>query len=101
MPRGEFAITLRVLMLLQGKVFHENFDVFLGDGIFNVDGEIWKKQRKTASFEFASRKLRDYSTVVFRDYSVKLASILTNASMKQQAMDMQVSSSSLHEYARL
>ncbi|KAG0607846.1 hypothetical protein M758_8G059500 [Ceratodon purpureus] len=73
----------------KGKVFHENFDAFLGDGIFNVDGEIWKKQRKTASFEFASRKLREYSTVVFRDYSVKLASILTDASSQHQAMDMQ------------
>ena len=93
----EVAITVQVLVL-QGKFFHENFDIFLGDGIFNVDGEIWKKQRKTASFEFASSKLRDYSAVVFRDYSLKLAFLLNNASMKHQALDMQVRSFILLNY---
>lgn len=26
----------------KGKFFYENFEIFLGDGIFNVDGEIWR-----------------------------------------------------------
>ena len=65
-------------------------EVLLGNGIFNVDGELWRKQRKTASFEFASRNLRDFSTVVFREYSLKLSEILSKASHQKQEIDMQV-----------
>lgn len=65
-------------------------EVLLGDGIFNADGELWRKQRKTASFEFASKNLRDFSTVVFREYSVKLFGILSKASFQNQEIDMQV-----------
>lgn len=65
-------------------------EVLLGDGIFNVDGELWRKQRKTASFEFASKNLRDFSTLVFREYSLKLSDILSRASFQNQAVDLQV-----------
>lgn len=65
-------------------------EVLLGDGIFNVDGELWKKQRKTASFEFASKNLRDFSTLVFREYSLKLSDILSQASFQNQEVDLQV-----------
>ena len=30
---------------VKGPRFHRNFLELLGDGIFNVDGEKWKKQR--------------------------------------------------------
>jgi hypothetical protein len=65
-------------------------EVLLGHGIFNVDGELWKKQRKTASLEFASRNLRDFSTKVFKEYALKLSSILNQASFLNQQIDMQV-----------
>nr|CAB3448389.1 unnamed protein product [Digitaria exilis] len=32
-----------------------------------TDSELWRKQRKTASFEFASKNLRDFIAIVFRD----------------------------------
>jgi hypothetical protein len=70
-------------------------EVLLGDGIFNADGDLWRKQRKTASFEFASKNLRDFSTIVFREYSLKLSSILSKASFHNQEVDMQVTSKSL------
>ncbi|XP_022733043.1 cytochrome P450 704B1 isoform X2 [Durio zibethinus] len=73
----------------KGETYHSYMEVLLGDGIFNVDGELWKKQRKTASFEFASKNLRDFSTVVFREYSLKLHSILSEASFHNQEVDMQ------------
>lgn len=69
-------------------------EVLLGDGIFNADGELWRRQRKTASFEFASKNLRDFSTVVFREYTLKLSAILSQASSSNQEVDMQVSSKS-------
>ncbi|KAI5352697.1 hypothetical protein L3X38_005588 [Prunus dulcis] len=72
----------------KGEVYHSYMEVLLGDGIFNADGELWRKQRKTASFEFASKNLRDFSAVVFRDYSLKLHAILSQAFEGQQ-VDMQ------------
>ncbi|XP_068332856.1 cytochrome P450 704B1 [Pyrus communis] len=79
----------------KGEVYRSYMEVLLGDGIFNVDGELWRKQRKTASFEFASKNLRDFSTVVFRDYSLKLHSSLSRASFQGQQVDMQVETPSL------
>ncbi|KAL0327159.1 UNVERIFIED_CONTAM: cytochrome [Sesamum angustifolium] len=73
----------------KGEVYHSYMEVLLGDGIFNADGELWRKQRKTASFEFASKNLRDFSTVVFREYSLKLFDILCQASYNNQEIDMQ------------
>ncbi|XAR55982.1 hypothetical protein NMG60_11036248 [Bertholletia excelsa] len=73
----------------KGEIYHSYMEVLLGDGIFNVDGELWRKQRKTASFEFASKNLRDFSTVVFREYSLKLSDILSHASLQNQHVDMQ------------
>jgi cytochrome P450 len=44
----------------------------------------------TAGFEFASQVLREFSTLVFRDYSLKLAAILTRAAASTAAaVDMQ------------
>uniref|UniRef100_A0A0D9VPZ8 SET domain-containing protein n=1 Tax=Leersia perrieri TaxID=77586 RepID=A0A0D9VPZ8_9ORYZ len=73
----------------KGEVYRSYMDVLLGDGIFNADGEMWRKQRKTASFEFASKNLRDFSTVVFREYSLKLSSILNQACKESRVVDMQ------------
>jgi len=71
-------------------------DVLLGDGIFNADGELWRKQRKTASFEFASKNLRDFSAIVFREYSLKLSAILSQASKTGKVVDMQVNETPVH-----
>ncbi|CAM8938994.1 unnamed protein product [Rhodiola kirilowii] len=73
----------------KGEVYHSFMEVLLGDGIFNVDGDLWRKQRKTASFEFASKNLRDFSTVVFREYSLKISNILREASVTNRQVDMQ------------
>ncbi|KAI4354918.1 hypothetical protein L6164_003743 [Bauhinia variegata] len=49
-------------------------DLF-GQGIFNVEGDKWKKQRKLASYEFSTRILRDFSCSVFRKNAANLDSI--------------------------
>uniref|UniRef100_A0A803QLN9 Transposase-associated domain-containing protein n=1 Tax=Cannabis sativa TaxID=3483 RepID=A0A803QLN9_CANSA len=77
------------LKTVVGETYRSYMEVLLGEGIFNVDGELWRRQRKTASFEFASKNLRDFSTIVFRDYSLKLHGILSQASFKNQVVDMQ------------
>lgn len=73
----------------KGDLYHKNMETLLGDGIFNADGEVWRQQRKTASFEFASRVLRDYSTVIFRENALKVGDILVGASQTHNAVDMQ------------
>ncbi|OMO78629.1 Cytochrome P450 [Corchorus capsularis] len=64
----------------------------LGDGIFAVDGEKWRQQRKVSSYEFSTRVLRDFSSVVFRKNVGKLANILSEAANANKIVDIQVSS---------
>ncbi|XP_075499848.1 cytochrome P450 704C1-like [Primulina tabacum] len=45
-------------------------DLF-GDGIFAVDGDKWRYQRKLASYEFSTKVLRDFSSDVFRSNAAK------------------------------
>ena len=49
---------------VKGDIFHKQFEILLGDGIFNVDGPLWKKQRSTASHLFSVKELK-YMSAVF------------------------------------
>ncbi|GAA0170485.1 oxygenase [Lithospermum erythrorhizon] len=74
-----------------GKGWH-NYSILsslLGDGIFAVDGEKWREQRKVSSYEFSTKVLRDFSTVIFRRNAAKLANILTEAATSNRVMDIQ------------
>ncbi|KAJ0098820.1 hypothetical protein Patl1_19990 [Pistacia atlantica] len=61
----------------------------LGDGIFAVDGDKWKHQRKLSSYEFSTKILRDFSSVVFKTTAVKLVRIVSEASASNRPLDMQ------------
>ncbi|KAH9647406.1 cytochrome P450 family 704 subfamily A polypeptide 2 [Citrus sinensis] len=63
-------------------------DLF-GDGIFAVDGDKWRHQRKLASYEFSTKILRDFSSAVFRANAEKLTSKFSVAAAAKQAIDMQ------------
>ncbi|KAJ0483776.1 putative abieta-7,13-dien-18-ol hydroxylase [Helianthus annuus] len=63
-------------------------DLF-GDGIFAVDGVMWKQQRKLASFEFSTRVLRDFSCSVFRKNAVKLVGVVSKFSEANKDFDVQ------------
>lgn len=65
-------------------------DLF-GHGIFNVDADKWRHQRKLASFEFSTRVLRDFSCTVFRRNAAKLARVISGISGDGLVFDMQVS----------
>ena len=43
---------------VKGPRFFDNFEEFLGRGIFAVDGEEWKTQRKIASHLFKTKNLK-------------------------------------------
>ncbi|KAM3397580.1 hypothetical protein P3S68_001093 [Capsicum galapagoense] len=61
----------------------------LGDGIFTLDGDKWRKQRKLSSHEFSTRVLRDFSSVVFRKNAAKFAHILSEAVKSNEIVDIQ------------
>ncbi|CAN4084254.1 unnamed protein product [Withania somnifera] len=63
---------------------------FLSNGIFNVDGDIWKYQRQVASHEFNTRSLRKFvETVVDTELSERLIPILSNAAANETVVDLQ------------
>ncbi|XP_068663246.1 cytochrome P450 CYP94D108-like [Aristolochia californica] len=63
---------------------------FLGQGIFNSDGELWKVQRKTASFEFNTKSLRNFVMDAVR-YEIRdrLLPLLTVVAEAQTSLDLQ------------
>ncbi|KAK4379322.1 hypothetical protein RND71_001184 [Anisodus tanguticus] len=73
----------------KGKRNQEVIMDLFGEGIFAVDGEKWKQQRKLASFEFSARVLRDFSCTVFRKGATKLVSKVFEFSLANQVFDMQ------------
>jgi cytochrome P450 len=74
----------------KGKFNHDAiFDLF-GDGIFAVDDDKWRHQRKLASVEFSTRVLRDFSCNVFRRNAVKLVRVVLGFSKAGLVFDIQV-----------
>ncbi|XP_021764276.1 cytochrome P450 94A2-like [Chenopodium quinoa] len=62
----------------------------LGNGIFNVDGDMWKFQREIASYEFNTKSLRNFvETVVDTELSGRLIPILQEAARNQTVLDLQ------------
>lgn len=76
---------------MQGSYNYVMLKDLLGDGIFTVDGDKWRQQRKIASHEFSTRVLRDSSSEVFRKSAAKLAHIVSEAATSNQIIDLQVS----------
>ncbi|GMY19685.1 cytochrome P450 94A1-like [Fagus crenata] len=63
---------------------------FLGRGIFNSDAELWKVQRKTASYEFNTKSLRNFVMEnVTVEINTRLLPILSKASQTQRVLDLQ------------
>ncbi|KAK6940714.1 Cytochrome P450 [Dillenia turbinata] len=63
---------------------------FLGNGIFNIDGENWKFQRQVSSHEFNTRTLRRFTeTVVDTELFDRLIPILSESVQKKTVLDFQ------------
>ncbi|KAI3701097.1 hypothetical protein L2E82_45741 [Cichorium intybus] len=71
-----------------GKYTHDLLEDLLGDGIFTVDGDKWREQRKVSSHEFSTKVLRDFSSVIFRKNTIKLGNILSEAANSNQIIDI-------------
>ncbi|GMN68988.1 hypothetical protein TIFTF001_038038 [Ficus carica] len=74
----------------KGDDFISLLEDFLGRGIFNTDGELWKVQRKTASYEFNSKSLRNFVMQnVIVETETRLIPILEKAAEKGLVLDLQ------------
>ncbi|XP_054809932.1 cytochrome P450 94A1-like [Prosopis cineraria] len=74
----------------KGQAFRETLTDFLGNGIFNTDGDTWKFQRQVASHEFNTRSLRKFvEHVVDTELNQRLIPILATAAAQDQILDFQ------------
>ncbi|GKV12953.1 hypothetical protein SLEP1_g24035 [Rubroshorea leprosula] len=70
----------------EGEYNQEIVRDLLGEGIFGVDGDKWRQQRKLASFEFSTRVLRDFSCSVFRRNAAKLTRAVSELVIQCRAL---------------
>nr|AYV88883.1 cytochrome P450 oxidase CYP94F12 [Polygala tenuifolia] len=75
---------------IKGSRFRLGFHELLGDGIFAVDGQLWKLQRKIASHEFNTKSLKLFTsdTVNFQ-IGQCLLPYLSSAELNDQVIDLQ------------
>ncbi|PNX71834.1 cytochrome p450 94a1-like protein [Trifolium pratense] len=76
----------------KGSRFTTTLSDFLGNGIFNTDGENWKFQRRVASHEFNTKSLRNFvEHIVDTELTNRLIPILNSSSQtnKTQTLDFQ------------
>ncbi|XP_068659861.1 cytochrome P450 CYP94D108-like [Aristolochia californica] len=74
----------------KGKRFVSMLQDFLGQGIFISDGEQWKAQRKTASFEFSTKSLRNFVMDAVRfEVTNRLVPLLERGAGNQKIFDLQ------------
>ncbi|GMJ00824.1 cytochrome P450, family 94, subfamily C, polypeptide 1 [Hibiscus trionum] len=74
----------------KGKPFSALLGDLLGKGIFNVDGDSWKFQRKTASLELGSISIRMHAfDIVESEVRTRLIPLLSSVSGEKRALDLQ------------
>jgi 12-hydroxyjasmonoyl-L-amino acid 12-hydroxylase / fatty acid hydroxylase len=74
----------------KGKPFAAVLGDLLGGGIFNVDGEAWRHQRKMASLELGSVSVRSYAYgIIAREVERRLVPVLAGAADGGVVVDLQ------------
>ncbi|XP_051138642.1 cytochrome P450 CYP94D108-like [Andrographis paniculata] len=74
----------------KGERFRILLQDLLGTGIFNADGEMWRFQRKTASYEFNTKSLRNFAMEnVTSELRNRLIPLLQSAATSARVLDVQ------------
>ncbi|XP_021759411.1 cytochrome P450 94B3-like [Chenopodium quinoa] len=74
----------------KGQSFTEVLGDLLGNGIFNVDGELWANQRKLASHEFTTKSLREFVVrILEEEVDARLIPLLQLAAHENRIIDLQ------------
>lgn len=75
---------------VKGSRFKSVLSELIGNGIFNVDGELWLMQRKIASHAFSTKSLKVFiSDTVQSQLSNRLIPYLSNACSNHEVIDLQ------------
>lgn len=86
----EYILKTRFDNFVKGRYLGEVLGDLLGKGIFNVDGTLWKLQRKLASHEFTSRTLREFGfECARRELEERLVPLLAQAGEDNNVVDLQ------------
>ncbi|XP_030456541.1 cytochrome P450 94A2-like [Syzygium oleosum] len=74
----------------KGELLRCSLHDFLGDGIFNINGDAWKFQRQVSSHEFNRKSLCKFvEHVVDAELSGRLIPILASAAKNDAVLDLQ------------
>ncbi|KAK6155389.1 hypothetical protein DH2020_009637 [Rehmannia glutinosa] len=75
----------------KGKPFTEILGDFLGNGIFNVDGDLWYAQRKLVIHHFNAKSLKDsyVENILKEEVEKKLLPVLESAAAECKILDLQ------------
>ncbi|KAI0058906.1 cytochrome P450 monooxygenase CYP63 [Artomyces pyxidatus] len=71
----------------KGNLWHERMNKFLGTGLFNAEGDVWKKGRATARPFFAKERISDFE--IFGRTSKTTLDILAGRASRHQPIDIQ------------
>jgi len=85
----EYVLSTNFSNYVKGPKFHHTSRDLLGDGIFAVDGELWKTQRKVASNLFTIRIFKDVMQPVFHHHMKTFNQIIQNSISDQESLDAQ------------
>ncbi|KAF9596862.1 hypothetical protein IFM89_013910 [Coptis chinensis] len=86
----EYLLRTNFSNYIKGSRFHNCLHDLIGDGIFNVDSELWVTQRKIASFEFNTRSLRSFlDQTVQHEISSRLVPLLSISCDNSESIDLQ------------
>ncbi|KAJ1505975.1 hypothetical protein HMI55_001375 [Coelomomyces lativittatus] len=88
-PRNlEYLLKTNFHNYVKGEDFHQKQKILLGQGIFNVDGDAWKKQRKSASLLFSVKNFREFMMEVFIQHSRTLCKKLDECVANTTVIDL-------------
>ncbi|GLJ48916.1 hypothetical protein SUGI_1031820 [Cryptomeria japonica] len=74
----------------KGERFSLILHDFLGRGIFNANGEVWKRQRKVASYEFNTKSLKNFVVETVQSEILELLiPVLSKACNEGLSIDLQ------------
>ncbi|KAG8374136.1 hypothetical protein BUALT_Bualt11G0099500 [Buddleja alternifolia] len=86
----EYILKTRFDNYPKGKPFSAILGDFLGRGIFNVDGDLWRFQRKMANLELGHVAIRAYGfDVVSHEIHRRLIPLMESVSQKNEVIDLQ------------
>ncbi|KAK9068420.1 hypothetical protein SSX86_012534 [Deinandra increscens subsp. villosa] len=83
----EYMLKTRFENFPKGKAFSAILGDFLGRGIFNVDGESWRFQRKMARLELGKTSMKSHAFEVVKDeIDHRLIPLISSFSRKEQGV---------------